>query len=202
MNKLLAALLLIPFMAHFNLFAAGDEYPYEKAWKQVDSLENKGLPRSALEVVEKIYAVADEEQNDAQLVKALIHVMKYHDQIEEKSDSMNLERMNRELARAQFPRKQILHSMLADMYFSYYQNHRWQLYDRTAISVELADFQTWDAATFFAQSSAHYLASLAPAAELQQRPIADYAPLLVRQKESERYRPTLFDLLAHRAIDF
>ncbi len=47
---------------------------YDKAWKKIDSLiEQKGLPTSALTEVNKLYALAQQEKNDAQLIKALIY---------------------------------------------------------------------------------------------------------------------------------
>ena len=36
---------------------------YEKLWKRVDSCTNKGLTKSALQVVDEIYAKAKEENN-------------------------------------------------------------------------------------------------------------------------------------------
>lgn len=202
MRKILIGLFLLFTMAHMDLFGQDGSFSFEKAWNKVDSLEKKDLTRSALETVESIYAAADKEQQDAQLIKALVHVMKLHDRIEEKSDSLNLERIRAELKKAQFPRKQILHSLMGDMFYTYYQGHRWELHDRTAARVELEDFQTWDATTLFQESSRHYLASLEPADELQQQSISDFTPIILRQKESARYRPTLYDLLAHRAISF
>ena len=53
-----------------------DKIVYEKLWQKVDSLDKKGLPKSALEVVEKIYKKAKEDKNSPQYIKAVIYKMK------------------------------------------------------------------------------------------------------------------------------
>ena len=56
---------------------------YAKEWKKVDSLANKGLNKSALEVVNGIYDKAKTENNAPQYVKAIIHRMKFEQYMEE-----------------------------------------------------------------------------------------------------------------------
>ena len=46
---------------------------YEKQWKKVDSLINKGLTKSAQEVVAQIYLKAKKENNAPQLVKSVLY---------------------------------------------------------------------------------------------------------------------------------
>src|SRR5690606_12188076 len=47
-----------------------------------------------------------------------------------------------------------------------------------------------------------YLQSIENQKELQSQPIADWNYILTKVKETESLRPTLYDLLAHRAIQF
>ena len=49
---------------------------YEKAWKRVDSLQNKGLTKSALEIVQVIYTKSKAEKNVPQFIRAIIEKMK------------------------------------------------------------------------------------------------------------------------------
>src|SRR5687768_1077769 len=70
---------------------------YGKQWQKIDSLENKGLPKSALEIVNKIYAQAKAEKNAAQFIKAIIHRMKFEQYIEEYSLEKALNKLNEEV---------------------------------------------------------------------------------------------------------
>src|ERR1700747_286378 len=45
---------------------------YEKLWARVDSCQNKGLTKTALEVVDQIYNKAKAENNAQQFVKATL----------------------------------------------------------------------------------------------------------------------------------
>ena len=52
---------------------------YEAAWKKVGNFTKKGLPKSALEEVKKIYALAKQDGStgspqDAQVIKALVYM--------------------------------------------------------------------------------------------------------------------------------
>src|SRR5258708_12386429 len=47
---------------------------YETKWKSIDSLvAKKGLVQSALTEVNKIYTLAKQEKNDAQVIRALLY---------------------------------------------------------------------------------------------------------------------------------
>ena len=56
---------------------------YTKEWKEIEKLENEGLPKSALEKVNLIYQKAKADDNTPQIVKSLIHRVKYTSQLEE-----------------------------------------------------------------------------------------------------------------------
>jgi hypothetical protein len=65
-----------PLMAQKNSF-------YEMAWKKVDEHIKKGLPKSAMEEVDRIYAQAKKEKIDVQQVKALVYKGRLVGQVEE-----------------------------------------------------------------------------------------------------------------------
>ena len=44
---------------------------YNAAWRTVDSLEQQGLTRSALEVVEEIYKASKKDNNQPQFIKSV-----------------------------------------------------------------------------------------------------------------------------------
>lgn len=177
---------------------------YEKMWQQIDSLSQKGLIRDALKLTETLMQQAKTDNNGPQNVKALLYIMRFNQTIEEKADSLNILRIEKELASAAFPVKQIYQSYMADMYWQYYEQHRWEIQSRSkTTNFEPTDFQTWDASRLIEKVYQLRLASIASAKELQQINANDYKALLVQSDpRSILLRPTLYDILAHKAVDF
>ncbi len=209
-NWLMLFIGFIWFCSSTLMFAQG-EYPggemgashYEKEWKQVDSLVREGLPKSALEAVDKIYRQARAARNYPQLVKAVFRRLHLKAQIEEQELIKQIRGLEAEIESAPFPARAILQSALAETYWAYYQQNRWKILDRTPLSrSDDPDPRSWDARQFVKKTLALYQASLSQAADLQKIPLADWEVILVAEPESRLYRPTLFDLLAHRAVDF
>ena len=100
--------------------------------------------------------------------------------------------------------KNVLESYLANLYWQYFQQNRYSFYDRTktADKVDSIDFRTWDLTTLFHEISSHFEASLENKEALQKTGFEDFKEILNNQTGSEIYRPTLFDVLAHAALEF
>ena len=176
---------------------------YEKEWKKVDSLAAKGLNKSALDVVNGIYDKAKSENNASQYVKAIIHRMKFEQYMEEYSLVEALNKLNKEAKEAKYPVKPILQSMIAESYWQYYQNNRYKFYNRTeTINFNNDDITTWDLKTIFSQVIKNYQSSIQNTDSLKRTPLNIYDEVLVKQSNSRKFRPTLYDFLAHRAVDF
>ena len=201
--KKLILLSLISFCTlNISLLAQSKTDFYSKNWKSVDSLAEQGLVRQALEKTEAIYAKAKTDENHVHQIKALTYKFRYQSQIVEKSDSLNIREMEAAISQANQPAKSILQSILADMYKEYYQRNRYRILNRTALSEQTDDFQTWDAKTLLNKATDLYFASLEEEEILQKESLKAYEPILIKAKESEIYRPSLYDLLAHRALPF
>jgi uncharacterized protein YfaS (alpha-2-macroglobulin family) len=177
-------------------------FDYDTAWKEIDSLEQNGLPKSALEKTEALLDVARKEANAPQTVKALIYRGKYQSQLEEEGLAMAINRLNEEATKADFPVKPILQSMLAEMYSNYLDQNLWRFQNRTeTVDFKPEDFKTWSIAQLTEKSAELYRASL-NAPQLKTTDLGDFKILLTEGKNDEGLRPTLFDFLAHRAIDY
>ena len=175
---------------------------YDAKWKLVDSLfQKKGLTESALTEVDRIYTLARQEHNDAQGIKALLYRFILNGQ-REQMEPVTIKQLDSAIADARQPAKSILQSLLARTYQQYFINHQWQLYNRTTQSTLLRMiYRTWSADDFNDKISSLYLASLREDKLLEQTKLESYEPIIL--KGNVRYlRPTLFDLLAHQALDF
>ncbi|HSQ45397.1 MAG TPA: MG2 domain-containing protein, partial [Lutibacter sp.] len=93
---------------------------------------------------------------------------------------------------------------LANLYWQYYQQNRWKFYDRTTTEskVDAADFRTWDLQTIFSEIHLHFQKSLENEVLAQKTDLNGFNDILELQKDSKIFRPTLFDFLAHNALDF
>ena len=177
---------------------------FEKLWNDVQKFELENLPKSALKVVETIYIKAKKENNTTEYIKALIYKSKFALTLEEDAQLNIITNLNKEISETNFPTKNILESVLADLYLQYFQQNRWKFYNRTATEekVDSTDFRTWDLQTIFKEIQLHYNNSLENSLEAQLTPLNKFDSLLNTEENSKNYRPTLYDFLAHRAIDF
>lgn len=186
---------------HIMQVQLGDDYASD--WKKVAEHENKGLTESAEEVVQQIYEQAKKDRNDPQMVKALLHLWKYAAYKEENSQQKTVLDIQKEIETADEPLKSVLHSILGNMYWQYFQNNRYRILQRTEVAGNQPDdFQTWDANWLTKNITKHYLASLAADQTTKRIPIESYKAILRSEDKSINLRPTLYDFLAHRALDY
>ena len=177
---------------------------YTELWQKVQKLENEALTKSALKLVSTISEKAKKEKNAAQIVKALIYTSKYAQTLEEDAQLHIVLDFKREIETNSFPTTNVLNSYLAHLYWEYFQANRYQFYNRsrTTIKIDSTDFRTWDLTTLFEEVNLHFQKSLEQPKALQNIKVSEFDNLLNKQKNSEKYRPTLFDILSHAALDF
>jgi uncharacterized protein YfaS (alpha-2-macroglobulin family) len=177
---------------------------YETDWARVDSLTEQGLYKSALELSNAIFEKAKKEDNPPQQVKALMYRFRLSQNFEEYSEQKAINDLRAEIAAAKFPVKQVLHSVLADLYWQYYEQNRWTFAQRSNLAGNKEDdIATWDLKTLVQHAIKEYEASLQNADSLQRTPREVFLPVLEEgDKISASLRPTLYDFLVHRAIDF
>jgi uncharacterized protein YfaS (alpha-2-macroglobulin family) len=180
------------------------KFDYAASWNKVQEFEDQGLPESALTVVREIYASAREENDAQQLIKAMIFKMKYTDYKEEDSFVKNLNNLEEEIKTAEFPVKPLLHSMLAESYWNYYRNNRYRFDDRTeTVGLENDDIATWSLSRIVHETMKNYRLSLEDADRSKKVNVNLYEEILTTGNAKGRScRPTLYDFLAHRAVDF
>jgi len=189
----------------FTLFTNAQQKmkTYDKEWKQIDSLIQKnGLTESALAEVNKIYTSAKKEGNDAQVIKALLYQTGLQQMKEEDAIKKNIAHLEAETVTAKEPVKSILQSLTASYYWTWVQQHRYQLYNRTqTVNFKKDDIATWSTDDFNKKISDLFLASIANEKLLQETKLEPFDPIIMKGN-TRSLRPTLFDLLAHRALDY
>src|SRR4051812_6747753 len=92
---------------------------YDSLWSKVEQLSNgKGLTSSALTEVKKIYALAKKENNDAQVIKALIYQAQLQESFAEDASVKSIYELEAELKSMKEPAASILNSILAEKYWN------------------------------------------------------------------------------------
>ena len=109
-----------------------DTFDYKTLWQQVATFNKNRLPKSALKVINKIYEQAKANKNAGEFIKSLIHKMRYIQEVEEDTFVKVQKELNQELKASDFPIKPILHSMIAEQYWNYYQSNRYRFMNRSA----------------------------------------------------------------------
>ncbi|MDB0037762.1 MG2 domain-containing protein [bacterium] len=176
---------------------------YSNLWEKVDSLENDGLYKSALEIIDTIFSKAQTDKNAPQIVKSVIFRMKYTAYVEEDDFINALTELNSLSDKQEFPIKQLIHSVTAEVYWQYYQSNRWEFMNRTqTVNFENNDVRTWDLKTISEHVNKHFLLSLESADSSQHANLNDFSDILEQTTTERALRPTLYDFLAHRAISF
>lgn len=153
---------------------------YEQMWKQVEALEQKQLPKSAIKEVQKIYEHAKQEKNVPQMMKA--HLTKASLSINITPDSLDreLSGLKTWVAEEKDPvYKAILNHLLG--YYTFGTGKR----DEAAIDAAIAYFRL----------------SLQDKDILSRKSAADYRPMTVSKELSGKYcGDNMYQLLARQAI--
>ncbi len=195
------------FFSLFILFSmtARSQNPvknYTKEWKEAEAFIEKSLPQSAMTVVKKIYALAKKDKQDAQVIKSLIYMGTLQEEIREDNDQLNIAEIEKEITTSREPATSILKSHLAELYWNYFNKVRWTLYNRTqTVSFKKDDIATWGAEDFHKKTTELFLASVKEYRMLQQTKLEPFEALITKGN-MRHLRPTLYDLLAFRALAY
>jgi uncharacterized protein YfaS (alpha-2-macroglobulin family) len=196
----ISALFLFTFLFSFDISA---QHKYTLAdFYRVDSIANQAKPKDALALIEKINQQARKESNAPLLIKSVLYRMMFQSYLEENAFDKILVDLHTDISNAKQPEKSILQSLLAETYWSYLQQNRWQIAQRTQVQGNIGnDIKTWSIKKLNDETVKYYLLSLNEIRLLQQTKVDVLDAVLAGDKNNRSYRPTLYDLLAHRAID-
>jgi len=197
-NKLIIIMLLLVSSLGFSSF---DAFDYDKAWKEVATALEKGLPKTALSKINEIYNYAVNESNTEQLIKSTMSGAKLTLDTEELGLEEVVSTLEKRISEAKSPSKQLLHSLTADLFKSYYNNQYYSISQRTNLaSFDTGDIRTWAPNNYRDFIADEYLKSIDD--DIKGYKTSDYKALLSNEKAELELRPTLYDLLVDRALNY
>ncbi|MGZ3926355.1 MAG: alpha-2-macroglobulin family protein [Mucilaginibacter sp.] len=175
---------------------------YDAISFHIDSLASVGLPASALAEVDKLEQLARKENNAPQQVKAAVYKMTFLSYLKQDALESVISELRTDIAKSTYPVKPVLQSVLAEIYWKYYQQNRYQFSQRSRLVKPDTDFTNWDLNTIINETSRLYKLSLLYAEREQTTPISVLDGVLAGDSSSRYLRPTLYDLLIQRAFEF
>ena len=200
--KRLLILLFILTAVNKNIIAQKKD-DYSANWKKVELLDKKGLYASANKQVIIIFNLAVAAENDAQQIKAAMYQIKYSTMVEEDYNEKSIFFIDTLITKAKCPSKNILQSMQAQLFLNQQQRFRYRLRGRTKLSEETSnDIKTWSNDKLTKTITALYKASLTNEVILKNISINGFDDIIEKGKNCRDLRPTLYDFLAHKALDF
>ncbi|UOE46842.1 MG2 domain-containing protein [Mucilaginibacter sp. SMC90] len=199
-SKLLKYLPLAVFLFCFTSLSA--QTNYSTLVSQIDSLTNIGLPKSALILTERLDSAARKNAYLPGQIQAAFSRVSLQSTLDADDQATNIEAFQIRIRKADYPVKPILQSLLAQLYWVYYQQNRYRISQRIKQQHPDKDIRNWDTQTIFNQCSNLYELSLADAVKEQSTPVNILGDALKGDTSTRYLRPTLYDLLLHRALDF
>ncbi len=201
MNKLTGIVCAIIIFGSISLKA--QDYDYDASWDSIQQLEDKGLPKSSVIIANEIFETARIQKNYQQFVKSFIYKMKYKSILDFENFAFSLDYAEKMADSVSSPAKQILHSMLGEMYWWYFQNNRYRFYNRTkTVNFVPGDISTWDLNRIVSRMLHHYNLSVQDI-ELKNLPVTDYEEILdYDTDETIESELSLYDFLALKAVRF
>ena len=176
------------------------EHTADPRWAAIDSLSQLGQYATALEHTQALLNEAQAHGDWRTEFRAWQYRGQYRAYTGASNDS-SLLAIEERATTAGVPLQQLLHSALATGWWQRYEQDRWRVLDRTNTTAEGDDPATWSQATYMKKVIGHFTASLEPVDTLKKLMAGDLGDLLIGDDpEARKLRPTLFDILAHRAL--
>ncbi|MCH5378257.1 MAG: hypothetical protein JJ992_30235, partial [Planctomycetes bacterium] len=177
--------------------------PRDGQWKAVDEAVAKGLPKTAIERLKPIIEQAMGDKAYAEAIKAIGRKIALEGNIQGNKPEEKIIRMRAEIDKAPAEMRPVMEAILANWYWHYFQQNRWRFMQRTqTVAPPSDDFTTWDLPRILGEIDKQFQKALASADSLKKTPISEYSDLLVKGNAPDDYRPTLYDFLAHNALEF
>ncbi len=171
-------------------------------WQKTDSLEKAKQYEKALQLSQKLYKQATQSNHIEEKYKSIIYQIKYKSLLSEPISDIIIFTEN-EAGKAKLPLKNILHSLIVDLYLNYYQNNYRRIEDNICIeNLACAHLQDWSINRLRKEIMHHILLSLSGKEKLEAIKTRDLNKMIVQSKKSTDKHANVYDFLAFKALDF
>lgn len=194
---------LILLLSLFTTFVMAQSEGMKQRWEKINANLDKSLPQSALKELQELYVEAKKTQDVDNQIKALIYIMRCQDLSEEDALVKDIAFINKEITTAQFPVNAVLHSMLAEMYWQYFQQNRYRSSNiSTASNTDSTDIQTWDQKAQINAAIDAYHLSLKDKEALLKYSTDHFKEVIQKSGANHLFTANLYDFLGRKALKF
>ncbi len=179
-----------------------DQTDYSNSWELVRKYIDDQLPASAAKELAEIETAARANENYSQLIKVAIFRARINLEFEEATSENTIHTFDSLIQTSSFPEKNVYYSLTAELYSHYYDENSWKLKGNVASDTRPEDLAAWSREDFKNISYEYYIKSLEDADKLKTIPLEQFDDIINKGIDSRNLRPTLYDFLAHRAIDY
>ncbi|MCL1887329.1 MAG: MG2 domain-containing protein [Kiritimatiellaeota bacterium] len=193
-----------PLLCFYAFLAcAASAQDIETLWQEVATAREKDQPKTAIAALEKIYAasVASEAWDDA--LAALAEKAILEGRIEEGANAYGAV-LKLDAARKDAPEKlkPLLDALSAEWMYGYYSENAWRFSQRGAIADadEGDDIDSWSLPRIVKEVDTRLANVLDKPEIFTLYPASEFTRAFTRKTPGDAYRPTVYDILAWRAI--
>jgi len=175
--------------------------PRDAEWKKVSEAMEKDQPKTQIELLTAIEKAALADGSWAEASRAMAQRIATEGKIE--GAALVIKKLDAELKTAPEQVKPVLRALAAGWMHGYYQQNRWRFARRSSTGEAVGDdLETWDLARILAEIDERMQFALADEAALKVIPVGEMSELLTEGELGDEWRPTMFDFVAHRALEF
>ncbi len=184
-------------------FLSFSQENFSASWKKIEEFENKGLVASAKNEVINILREATRTSNGAQQIKAALFYAKYTRETDQDEYAKNYFFLDSLIKKTSVPARNILYSIQASFLWTYQQNNNWRFSNRTTLTNDSSrDINTWSLKKLQETVTFLYKKSTSDETILKSTSIGDFQAIIHKGKNTSLLRPTLFDFIAFRALEY
>ncbi|MCX8108131.1 MAG: hypothetical protein N3G20_04935, partial [Verrucomicrobiae bacterium] len=172
-------------------------------WKKVEEALRRDLPRTAITNLQPIVQSAVQDQAWAEAARAILQLALIESSIQGYNPEVRIRLLEKEITKAPPQLVPILRTALAHWYWDYFRQNRWRFLRRTPTTTPPSDdFTTWDLQRLFTHIDQLFTSALSAHESLKTIPVNQWDDLLEKGTLPDSYRPTLYDFIAHEALEF
>lgn len=203
----LLAYLLILFLAVTTHLSAQrnstmtDPAPKNK-WKEIDSLLDEGLIQSVQERIGQLRSTLDPQTQPGLYTKATLYWVLCNGSLSEEEQITTLNSLLAEEKEATGLAKPIIQTAAAELLKLFRDRQYWRAKDRTPTPGVSTDVATWSIKELDDTIASLYLKSISDKVRIREVGLDQLPEIIDPGQSTQGLRPTLYDFLIHRAIDY
>lgn len=183
---------------------AQEKIPYVKEWLEIDTLITQiNQPKTALQKINNLKIIARKDNHAPTVIRCLIYQLSLQENLTEQNINHRINAWETEINNtSNLAEQAILYSLKANYLQQYYTQHYWKINQRSnTTKTAETDIQTWTTNDFQKNIFSAYDSSLIATKTLQTISWQNWSPIIIKGQRPE-LRPTLFDILAQKALEF